>query len=139
MSKYSFNFIDNDTSELVYKDKHFEIKKDVELQKEIQGINNKAKILMRLELAKQGISGNDLIIIRKEGNKTYEDKTNLIELEKDFMNQASVELFQSLSKRYFDMSLEELIEDIGLNTEEADKFGTDFAHALAGQKSPSQK
>ena len=139
MSKYSFNFIDDDTSELVYKDKKFTISKDVELQKEIQSINNKARILMRLDLAKQGLTGKDLIIVRKEGNKTYEDKTNLIELEQDYMQQASVELFQTLSQRYFNMSLEDLILDIGLSNQEADKFGADFAHALAGKKTPSEK
>lgn len=139
MSKYSFNFIDDDTSELVYKDKKFTISKDVELQKEIQGINNKARILMRVELAKQGLTGKDLIIVRKEGNKTYEDKSNLIELEQDYMQQASVELFQTLSQRYFNMNLDDLILDIGLTTQEAEKFGTDFAHALAGKKTPSEK
>lgn len=137
--KYKFNFIDDDTSELVYKDKKFEIKKDVELQKEVQNINNKARILMRVELAKQGLTGKDLIIVRKEGNKTYEDKSNLIELEQDYMQQASLDLFQTLSKKYFNMTLEELGEDIGLTPEEYTDFGKDFAYALAGKKSPSQK
>ena len=139
MSKYSFNFIDDDTSELVYKDKKFTISKDVELQKEVQNINNKARILMRVDLAKSGLTGKDLIIIKKEGNKTYEDKTNLIELENSYMQQASTELFETLSQRYFNMSLNDLILDIGLTMEEAEKFGSDFAHALAGKKSPSQK
>ena len=139
MSKYKFNFIDDDTSELVYKDKKFTISKDVELQKEIQSINNKARILMRLDLAKQGLTGKDLIIVKKEGNKTYEDKSNLIELENEYTQQASVDLFQTLSQRYFNMSLEDLVSDIGLNNQEADKFGVDFAHALAGKKTPSEK
>ena len=139
MSKYSFNFIDNDTSELVYKDKKFTISKDVELQKEIQGVNKKARLLMRTDLAKQGITDKDLIIVRKEGSKTYEDKTHLVELEKEYMNEASVELFESLSQKYFGMNLGELILDIGLTNEEADKFGADFAKALAGQTSPSQE
>lgn len=137
--KYKFIFIDEDTSELQYKDKKFTISKDVELQKEIQSINNKARILMRLDLAKQGLTGKDLIIVRKEGNKTYEDKTNLIELEQDYMQQASVDLFQTLSQRYFNMNLDDLILDIGLTTQEAEKFGADFAHALAGKKTPSEK
>ena len=139
MSKYSFNYIDLDTSELVYKDKKFTITKDVELQKEIQSVNKKARLLMRMDLAKQGLTDKDLIIVRKEGNKTFEDKTHLVELEKEYTNEASVELFESLSQKYFGMDLGHLILDIGLTNEEADKFGADFAKALAGQTSPREE
>ena len=94
---------------------------------------------MMLDLTKQGITSKDLIVVRKNGSKVYEDKSNLLQLEEQYMNEASIELFQNLSNKYFDMSLENLISDIGLNDEEGAKFGTDFAYALAGKKSPSQK
>lgn len=139
MSKYEFIKQDEDTTILKYKDKSFEIKKDVELQKEIESVNKNARVKMMVDLTKQGITSNDLVVIRKEGSKTYEDKSNLIQLEQSYMQEASIDLFQNLSNRYFGMNLEDLIKDMGLNEEEASKFGNDFAYALAGKSSPSQK
>lgn len=139
MSKYEFIKQDEDTTILKYKDKSFEIKKDVELQKEIESVNKNARVKMMVDLTKQGITSNDLVVVRKEGSKTYEDKSNLIQLEQSYMQEASIDLFQNLSNRYFGMNLEDLIKDIGLNDEEASKFGNDFAYALAGKSSPSQK
>ena len=139
MSKYEFIKKDEDTTILKYKDKEFEIKKDVELQKEMESVNKNARVKMMLDLTKQGITSKDLIVVRKEGSKVYEDKSNLIQLEQNYMQEASVDLFQNLSEKYFEMSLENLIKDIGLEDEEGAKFGTDFAYALAGKKSPSQK
>lgn len=139
MSKYEFIKQDEDTTILKYKDKSFEIKKDVGLQKEIESVNKNARVKMMVDLTKQGITSNDLVVIRKEGSKTYEDKSNLIQLEQSYMQEASIDLFQNLSNRYFEMNLEDLIKDIGLNDEEASKFGNDFAYALAGKSSPSQK
>lgn len=139
MNKYEFIKKDEDTTILKYKDKEFEIKKDVELQKEMESVNKNARVKMMLDLTKQGITSKDLIVVRKNGSKVYEDKSNLLQLEEQYMNEASIELFQNLSNKYFNMSLENLISDIGLNDEEGSKFGTDFAYALAGKKSPSQK
>lgn len=139
MSKYEFIKQDEDTTILKYKDKSFEIKKNVELQKEIESVNKNARVKMMVDLTKQGITSNDLVVIRKEGSKTYEDKSNLMQLEQSYMQEASIDLFQNLSNRYFGMNLEDLIKDIGLTDEEASKFGNDFAYALAGKSSPSQK
>lgn len=139
MSKYEFIKQDEDTTILKYKDKSFEIKKNVELQKEIESVNKNARVKMMVDLTKQGITSNDLVVIRKEGSKTYEDKSNLMQLEQSYMQEASIDLFQNLSNRYFGMNLEDLIKDIGLTDEEASKFGNDFAYALAGKPSPSQK
>lgn len=137
--KYEFIKQDDDTTILKYKDKEFTIKKDVELQKEFQSINKNARVKMMLDLTKQGITSNDLIIIKKNGSKTYEDKSNLIQIEQGYIQEASIDLFQTLSNKYFNMPLENLIADIGLTEEESTKFGNDFAYALAGKSSPSQK
>jgi hypothetical protein len=139
MNKYEFIKKDEDTTILKYKDKEFEIKKDVELQKEMESVNKNARVKMMLDLTKQGITSKDLIVIRKEGSKVYEDKSNLIEMEKTYLQEASVDLFQNLSQKYFNMSLENLMQDLGLNDEEGTQFGIKFAEALAGKVSPSQK
>lgn len=137
--KYEFIKKDEDITILKYKGKEFEIKKDVELQREFQRINKNARVKMMLDLTKQGITSNDLIIIKKNGSKTYEDKSNLIQLEQSYIQEASLDLFQTLSNKYFNMSLENLIEDIELTEEESTKFGNDFAYALAGKESPRGK
>lgn len=134
--KYEFIKKDEDITILKYKGKEFEIKKDVELQREFQRINKNARVKMMLDLTKQGITSNDFIIIKKNGSKTYEDKSNLIQLEQSYIQEASLDLFQTLSNKYFNMSLENLIEDIELTEEESTKFGNDFAYALAGKESP---
>ena len=78
MNKYEFIKKDEDTTILKYKDKEFEIKKDVELQKEMESVNKNARVKMMLDLTKQGITSKDLIVVRKEGSKVYEDKSNFL-------------------------------------------------------------
>ena len=68
--KYNFNKVDQDTTELSYKDKIFSIKRDIDLQKRIQEAIPKARVLMNVELAKMGLTKKDLVIERHEGNKT---------------------------------------------------------------------
>lgn len=138
MAKYEFIKKDEDTTILKYKNKEFEIKRDVELQKEFQSINKKARMQLMSDLTEIGKTAKDFIIARKDGSKTYEDKTNLIEMEQAYIREESVSLFQNLSKKYFNMSLEELIEDMELTEEESNKFGGDFAKSLASNGSPSK-
>lgn len=140
--KYSFKNIDTDITELTYKDKRFEVKKDVDLMKRMQSIPVIARTKMMIDLSKQGISKKDLVIERKEGNKTYYDNSNLLEIEEAYHNQASVDLIDDLCKKYFDMGLADLITDIGLDETEVEKFGVDLMSAFSGidkEKFPSIK
>ena len=54
MSKYEFKKIDADTTQLIYKDKKFTIKRDVELTKNIQSVYAEAKLQMMEDLTKKG-------------------------------------------------------------------------------------
>ena len=138
--KYCFKKIDNDTTKLSYQDKEFEIKKDVELAKETQGIYKTARTQMMIELSKQGITKKDLVIEKKENGKTYYDNSNLTEIENTYIQMASLDLYNKISKRFTGLELQELMEDIGLTTEEAEKFGSEFSEALQGKtKTPSGK
>lgn len=141
MSKYEFKKIDTDTTQLIYKDKKFTIKRDVELTKDIQSVYAEAKLQMMEDLTKKGKTKNDYIIVRQENNKTYYDNSNLVELEQYYTNLKSIEIFNKLSEKYFNMPIDELISDIGLTTsEDAKIFGSDFANALKGEvKTPSEK
>ena len=138
--KYKFEKIDSDTTKLTYKDKEFEIKRDVDLTKRMQGLYMKARTNMLIELAKQGISKKDLKIEHKENGKTYYDNTNVTELENVYIQMASLELYNELSKKYTGMDFQDLITDVGIDDKEAEDFGVGFTKALQGDdKTPSSK
>lgn len=138
--KYKFERIDNDTTRLSYKEKEFTIKRDVELTKKIQGIYMKARTKMMVDLAKEGITKKDLIIERKENGKTYYDNSNITEIEQNYIQMASLDLYNEICKSSTDMAIDELMEDIGLNESEAEKFGNEFSLAIQGKtKTPSKE
>lgn len=132
--KYEFVKIDADTTELKYRDKSFVIKKDVGLMEEIQSSIYKAKKQMVFDLAKEGLTKNDLVITKKEGNKTLEDNTNVVALEEEYINEANMNMFNNLSKKFFNMNLLDLIQDIGLNEQESEAFGVALMGAFVGIK-----
>lgn len=141
--KYSFTKIDQDTTELKYKDKSFPIKRDIDLQKRIQEAIPKARVLMNVELAKMGLTKKDLVIERHEGNKTYYDNSNIMDAEEQYQAIATMEVFDEILKKYTNMTLNELIQDIDLNSNEVSDFGTDLTNAIMGreviEKFPSVK
>lgn len=138
--KYTFKTIDNDTTELSYKDKHFEIRKDVDLLKRMQSLSIVARTKMAIDLTKQGISKKDLVLEKKEGNKTIYDNSNLLEVEQEYYNLASIDLIDELCQKYFDMGILNLIQDIDLNDNEVEAFSKDLMSAFSGvekEKFPS--
>ena len=137
--KYKFTKIDDDITKLSYKDKEFEIKRDVELTSKMQSVYMKARTKMMVDLSKQGITKKDLVIERKEKGKTYYDNSNLNELEKYYTEMAFLEIYDEISKEATGMIFQELILDIGLNENESEEFGLEFSNALLGkQKTPSE-
>ena len=137
--KYEFIKIDEDTTKLKYKDKEFSIRKDIDLLKKLGSIQIKSKTRMYSELAKEGISVKDLEIERHEGNKTLIDKSNIIDLEKYYLDLTAAEVLNEISLKYTTMSIDALITDIGIAEEESKKFMTDLLKALKGEQSPSEK
>lgn len=130
--KYTFKNIDTDTTELTYKDKRFEIRKDVDLMRRMQSLSVKARTNMMLDLSKQGVSKKDLVIERKEGSKTIYDNSNLLEIEQEYYNLASVELIDELCQKYFNMGLLDLLQDIELKDNEVEEFSKDLMSAFSG-------
>ena len=137
--KYEFIKVDEDTTKLKYKDKEFSIRKDIDLLKKLGSIQIKSKTRMYSELAKEGISVKDLEIERHEGNKTLIDKSNIIDLEKYYLDLTAAEVLNEISLKYTTMSIDALITDIGIAEEESKKFMTDLLKALKGEQSPSEK
>lgn len=140
--KYQFIEKDKDTTILKYQDKEFEIKRDVELQTKVQSVHSKARTKMFIELTKQGIKKEDLIIKEIKNGKTYEDNSNLQEVEKGYVEIETLNLMDEISKKYTNMTFSELIIDIGLsenNYEEIENFTKDFTLAIRGNsKTPSK-
>lgn len=138
--KYEFRTVGTDDIELTYKDKNFKFKRDVNLVREMQSIVKEARLKMIKELSSQGISLKDLVIEKKEGNKTYYDNTNKEELEQTYQNEATLEFFDNKCKQLFDNDLASLITDIGLETEEEiSGFSTDFVNVLTGNTIPKRR
>lgn len=135
MKKYDFIKKDEDITILKYKEKEFEIKKDVRLMKDFQDLNNRARKRMIFDLAKDGLSIKQLTIENKKDGKTYYDNSNAKAMEETYVNEVSLELFDELSQRYFKMGLADLIQDIELTEEnEVTKFSEDFIQSLLGKK-----
>lgn len=140
--KYQFIEKDKDTTILKYQDKEFQIKRDVELQTKVQSVHSKARTKMFIELTKQGIKKEDLIIKEIKNGKTYEDNSNLQEVEKGYVEIETLNLMDEISKKYTNMTFSELIIDIGLsenNYKEIENFTKDFTLAIRGNiKTPSK-
>ena len=132
--KYKFTKVDQDTTELSYKDKVFPIKRDIDLQKRIQEAIPKARVLMNVELAKMGLTKKDLVIERHEGNKTYYDNSNIMDAEEQYQAIATMEVFDEILVNYTKMTLNDLIQDIDLNQDEVGDFGTDLTNAIMGKE-----
>lgn len=139
--KYKFTKINDDLVELTYKDKKFEIKKDVDSLIKSQNVYNEARTKMLIDLAKKGISIEDLKIKKEENGKTLVDESTLKELESLYIEAEQRQLFENASKRYFNMSITELVYDIGLAPKEAEQFGKELAMAMTGsvEETPSQE
>lgn len=131
--KYEFTQLEDDNVVLKYKDKEFKFKRNIKLISEMQGLVMRARIKMTQDLAKDGISVNDLIIEKKEKGKTYYDNSNKLELEKAYQEQATLDYFNEKCEEIFNMDLSSVMLDIGLETEdEGVKFSNDFIAYLSG-------
>lgn len=141
--KYQIVEVEEDILELRYKDKVFSSKRNIELVKEYQDLERKAKVQFVIDLQKDGYTTNDLVKEVKEGSKTYMDYSSLNYLQEQYVNGKRMEFFQNFCKKITGMSLEELILDIGITEDESMQFGLDFSQLITGIKNkdefPSEK
>ena len=140
---YKFIKIDDDTTELKYKEKTFTFKKDVELLSSVQNINFRAKARMMSELKKMNMSADDLVLVKVEGNKRYEDKSNLIELEQYCLSVEAELIYDEILKKFCGMTLAEIIKHIGIDITNKDdilEFTNQVNQAIVGKtESPSEE
>lgn len=123
--KYEFVKVDLDTYKLVYTNKEkkevsIEFKRTIEMGKELQSINAKARIEMFTGLTAMGLTKDDLIIKKKDGkgNIIY-DETNYQEFEKKYIEEMSVSTVDELIRKCFNKNVLELFEDMGVDIKNA--------------------
>lgn len=130
--KYNFS-CENDNVTLKYKDKEFTFKRDVKLITELQGLVMEARQRMIEDYAEKGKSIKSLTIETKKDGKTYYDNSNKNELEKIYQEKITLEFYNNKCIELFGMDLTNLMQDIGLTTEdEGSKFANDFLTYLSG-------
>ena len=120
--KYEFNKIDDDTTELKYKDNTFIIKRTVGLLQKLQSINYKSKIAMLKALKEEGMTPNDLVVVKVEGGKTYEDRTSADALEEYFRGIESQKIYDEICLEYTHKTYAELLVDIGIDINNAEEI-----------------
>ena len=133
MAKYELIKTSKDNYTLKYKEQEYKFKTDVELVKDMQGINKKARINMIKDLSKDGISLKTLTIEEHKDGKTYVDNSNKAELEEVYLGEAMSEFLDDLCNRLFGKTYTDLILDMELDENEIEKFSLEFLSALTGQ------
>ena len=136
---YKIEYVDEDKRVLKYKDKELEFTKDVELASKFQELPKRTKTRMIVDLAKQGISINALVIKTQKDGKTIEDHSNEDAIYKMYQSEEMLKILDEICTKYFNMTVVELIKDMELTKEQELKFGGDLMEALIGkEKSPKK-
>lgn len=130
---YKIEYVDEDKRVLKYKDKELEFTKDVELVSKFQELPKRTKTRMIVDLAKQGISINDLVIKTQKDGKTIEDHSNEDAIYKMYQGEEMLKILDEICTKYFNMTVVKLIEDMELTKEQELKFGGDLMEALIGE------
>lgn len=131
--KYEFIKNGMDDYTLKYKDKEIQFCSKVEFIKELQEVQKNARLKMISDLAKEGMSIQDLIIKKTEGAKTIEDHSNKDYVEQGYIQQEQVKVIDNICKKLFNMDASTLILDLGFTDEkEVEDFYKEFGDILAG-------
>ena len=124
---YRFIKKDLDTYKLAYtniegKDVEIEFKRTIELASRLQGILSEARVKMFKELSKLGITKNDLIVRKDDGNGhiTY-DETNYQEYEKYYLQIQEALILNEIIEKLFKKNIQDLFKDMGIDKLPQDK------------------
>lgn len=135
---YKIEYVDEDKRILKYKGKELKFTKDVELASKFQELPKRTKTRMIVDLAKQGISINDLVIKTQKDGKTIEEHSNEDAIYKMYQGEEMLKILDEICTKYFNMTVVELIKDMELTQEQELKFGGDLMEALIGKESPKK-
>lgn len=136
MSKYEIKPIDTDTFELHYikRDNQSVVipfKRTVELAVKLQSVDSNARFKMYEYLTSIGKSKKDLIVERKNGDGTISvDETNYREFEANFLLQEQYKVATEIFKDLLGRTVEEIVLDMNLSSEEAFLFSSKLREIL---------
>lgn len=135
---YKFTKVDKDTTKLeceINGEKHeFEIKRTVELLKELTSATHKSRNRLIKDLAKEGLSKNDLVKEVKKDGKTIYDSSSWDELEQSYYEEENQYILSSVIEKITGLDLITLIVEMGLTENEVEDFSTQLVLALTGTK-----
>ena len=136
MSKYEIKPIDTDNFELHYINKDNQsvvilFKRTVELAVKLQSVDSNARFKMYEYLTSIGKSKKDLIQERKNGDGTITvDETNYREFEANFLLQEQYKVATEIFKDLLGKTVEELVIDMNLSSEESYLFSSKLREIL---------
>lgn len=136
MSKYEIKPIDTDNFELHYINKDNQsvvipFKRTVELAVKLQSVDSNARFKMYEYLTSIGKSKKDLILERKNGDGTTTvDETNYREFEANFLLQEQYKVATEIFKELLGRTVEELVIDMNLSSEESYLFSSKLREIL---------
>lgn len=136
MSKYEIKPIDTDNFELHYINKDNQsvvipFKRTVELAVKLQSVDSNARFKMYEYLTSIGKSKKDLILEIKNGDGTITvDETNYREFEANFLLQEQYKVATEIFKELLGRTVEELVIDMNLSSEESYLFSSKLREIL---------
>lgn len=142
---YKFTKIDKDTTKLeceINGEQHeFEIKRTVELLKELTSATHRSRNRLIKDLAKEGLSKSDLVKEVKKDGKTLYDSSSWDELEQSYYEEENQMILSSVVEKVTGFDLITLVVEMGLSEKEIEDFSTELVIALTGSKAetPSKK
>lgn len=135
---YKFTKIDNDTTKLeceINGEQHeFEIKRTVELLKELTSATHKSRNRLIKDLAKEGLTKSDLVKEVKKDGKTFYDSSSWDELEQSYYEEENQIILSNVIEKITGYDLITLIMSMELTEKEIETFSTELVLALTGTK-----
>ena len=119
---------------LEYKDKILPFHSNVGMVNELQGAIKKARLRLIKELKDQGMSLSDLTTKKEENGKVIYDTSDRQYIEEVYINEDYQKALEKIIQDSFGMSYLDLLNDIGIETEEESKeFFGEIGQCLIGR------
>lgn len=133
---YKFKKIDGDKFTLMYEKnkekKQIEFTRTIKSANRLQSIDSEARFRVMKDLTEQGytIDNNPFVVVKKEGNKTIRDESNLNYLIEQEKEKVSGEIIVEIMEDTFNMKIDDFVKEIGLNLNNQEKT-TEFIQEFA--------
>lgn len=132
--KYTIEKLNLDNYVLKYKDKEIKFNSKVDYMSKMQNVAKDARFKMIKDLKEQGLTIKSLIVEEKKDGKIYQDNSNKDFIEKGYITEEQNAVFNKVIKEMMGKDLQELVVDIGFETEEeVIEFSTQLGEVLGGR------